>query len=214
MGKLLDQLFLVKYNNFFNTSDMQYGFKKRHGTTQCTFVVNEVVQYYINNNSDVHVTLLDASEAFDRVNYVKLFRILNKKRLCPVIIRFFIILYTNQSIRIQWGSTVTDLCTISNGVKQGGVLSPILFTIYVDELLTRLRDGHLGHHIGSLFSRALEYAADVVILAPTLYSLMAMLDICSQFAESYDVKFNSTKGKLVYFGDPLKFLLLFHGRHD
>ena len=98
------------------------------------------VQYYINNNSDVHVTLLDASQAFDRVNYVKLFRMLIKKRLCPVIIRFLIILYTNQSIRIQWGSTVTDLCTISNGVKQGGVLSPILFTIYVDELLTRLRD--------------------------------------------------------------------------
>ena len=162
LGKLLDQLLLNKYNHVFNTSDMQYGFKKKHGTTQCTFVVNEVVQYYINNNSDVHVTLLDASQAFDRVNYVKLFRILIKKRLCPVIIRFLIILYTNQSIRIQWGSTVTDVCTISNGVKQGGVLSPILFTIYVDELLTRLRDAHLGCHIGSLFCGALGYADDVV----------------------------------------------------
>ena len=62
LGKLLDQLLLNKYNHGFNTSDMQYGFEKRHGTTQCTFVVNEVVQYYINNNSDVHVTLLDASQ--------------------------------------------------------------------------------------------------------------------------------------------------------
>ena len=121
---------------------------------------------------------------------MKLFRILIKKRLCPVIIRFLIILYTNQSIRIQWGSTVTDVCTISNGVKQGGVLSPILFTIYVDELLTRLRDAHLGCRIGSLFCGALGYADDVVILAPALYSLRAMLDICSQFAECYDVKFN------------------------
>ena len=74
-------------------------------------------------------------------------------------------------------STVTDVCTISNGVKLGGVLSPILFTSYVDELLTRLRDAHLGCHIGSLFCGVLGYADDVVILAPTLYSLMVMLDI-------------------------------------
>ena len=63
MGKLLDHLLLSKYHNVFNTSDLQYGFKKKHGTVQCTFVVNEIIQYYMNNDSNVYVTLLDASRA-------------------------------------------------------------------------------------------------------------------------------------------------------
>ena len=52
---------------------MKFEFKKSHITTQCTFVVNEINQYYQNNDINVYVTLLDASRAFDRINYVKPF---------------------------------------------------------------------------------------------------------------------------------------------
>ena len=131
LGKMLDHLLLVKYDDVVNTSDMQYGIKKKHGTTQCTFVVNEITQYYLNNDSNVYVTLLDASKAFDRVNYVKLFRLLKSRKLPSIILRFLVVLYTNQSIRVQWGSSISNICSVSNGVKQGGVLSPILFTIYI-----------------------------------------------------------------------------------
>jgi len=96
--------------------------------------VNEVIQYYLNNNSNIYVTLLDASRAFDRVNYVKLFRILIGRKICPLISRFILMLYMNQSIRVKWGDNTSLLCSVSNGVKQGGVMSPILFTIYIDEL--------------------------------------------------------------------------------
>ena len=63
----------------------QYGFKKSHSTVHCSFVVNEVIQYYKNNNSNVFVTLLDASKAFDRVEYVNLFRVIVSKGICPII---------------------------------------------------------------------------------------------------------------------------------
>ena len=202
IGKILDNVLLLKYHDVFNTSSMQYGFKKKHGTTQCTFVVNEIVKYYMNNGSNVYVTLLDASKAFDRVNYVKLFRLLAKRNLCPVVLRFLIVFYTNQSIRVQWSSSISETSYVKNGVKQGGVLSPILFTVYIDELLCRLRDSHIGCHIGSTFCGAVGYADDVTLLAPTITSLNFMLDICKSYAESYDVLFNSTKSKLLYFGRP------------
>ena len=50
-------------------------------------------------------------------------------------------------------------------------MSPILFTIYIDELLLRLKSQHLGCHIGYM------YADDVILLAPTLFSLRIMLDV-------------------------------------
>ena len=66
---------------------------------QCTFVVNEVIQYYRSKNSDVYVMLLDASKAFDKVRYMKLFNLLCKGGLCPVICCLLLYMYTNQTMK-------------------------------------------------------------------------------------------------------------------
>jgi hypothetical protein len=58
----------------------------------------------------------------------------------------------------------------------------------------------LGFHIGHLFCGAFGYADDVIILAPTLFSLRRMLTICNDFANEYDVIFNSSTSKLLFFG--------------
>jgi len=200
LGKTLDHILLLQYSDHLFTSDLQYGFKKCHSTTQCTFILKEVVQYYLNNDSHVNVVLLDASRAFDRVNYTKLFRLLMKRQLCPVITRFLLRMYTNQTIRVRWGACISPLTPISNGVKQGGVLSPILFTIYMDELLLRLKSSSFGCHIGNIFCGALGYADDTVLLAPSLASLDAMLQVCEQYAVEYNVQFNSTNSKHLLFG--------------
>ena len=87
-GKVLDNLILLEYHDVFSTSDMQFGFKKSHNTTQCTFVVNEIELCYQNNDTNVYVTLLDASRAFDGVNYIKLSRLLLKRQVCPLMFVF------------------------------------------------------------------------------------------------------------------------------
>ena len=66
---------------------LRYGFKQRHSTSQCTFVVNEVIQCYSNNANNVYMTLIDASKAFDRVQYVKLLKLLLSANVCPVVTR-------------------------------------------------------------------------------------------------------------------------------
>ena len=83
--------------------------------------------------------LLDASQAFDRVDYVKLFQLFLKRGMCPIITRFLLNIYTNQTLNVRWGNIYSSTLEISNGIKQGGVLSPILFNLYTDELLERLK---------------------------------------------------------------------------
>ena len=90
LGKLFDIILLKNNEELFNTSELQFGFKSNHSTHHCTFVLNEVVQYYVNNNSNVYVVLLDCSKAFDRVNYVKLFSLLLDTGQCPLVARFLI----------------------------------------------------------------------------------------------------------------------------
>ena len=200
-GNLLDKIILNKCSNAFFTLDQQFGFKKHHSTTQCTCVVDEVITYYNTNAACAKAALLDASKAFDRVEYVKLFRLLFKRDLCPLILRCILNMYVKQIICVKWMNTLTDSVNISNGVEQGGVLSPILCTVYLDELLPRLRESQMGCHIGNVFCGALSYADDIILLAPSFTSLNCMLLNGERFTKEYEKVFKTSKSKLILFPD-------------
>ena len=80
---------------------MQFGFKAAHSTTQCTFVMQEIVDYYSRNGSSVYLIMLDASRAFDRVQYTKLFRLLISRGMCPMYARLLANMYTHQYLRVK-----------------------------------------------------------------------------------------------------------------
>ena len=199
LGKLLDNVILEKYKEYFQTTDLQYGFKKGHSTSQCTFVLNEVIKYYNNNNTDVNCILLDASKAFDRVEYVKMFNLLLSNGLSVLYCRFLAVLYTNQTLSVKWGNYMSRHINVKNGVKQGGVLSPIMFGVYIDVLIKQLSHSKVGCYIGDLFVGALGYADDLVLLAPTLSATNIMLNLANQFEKDYCIEFNSNKTKFLLF---------------
>ena len=82
---------------------------------------------------------------------------------------------------------------VVNGVKQGGVLSPILFCVYFDGLLYKLMKAGYGCYIGCMFVGVLAFADDVVLLAPSAITIRKM---CDDFGSDYDVKFNANKIKM------------------
>ena len=102
--------------------------------------------YYNANGSNVYVHMLDASKAFDRVKFSKLFRILRNRQMSPLVLRFLLYMYTNQKLQVRWGGTVSFKFTASNGVKKGAILSPIIFSLYMDELFERLEKSGVGCH--------------------------------------------------------------------
>ena len=136
--------------------------------------------YYINNSGKVYVCALDASKAFDRVNLLTLFKKLFKRNMCPLFLRFLIHSYCNQNMRIKWNTAISCSFATSNGVKQGGVLSPLLFNVYLDELILLLREQGVGCHMNGMLVGAFCYADDVTLLALTGMALNAMLDTCTR----------------------------------
>ena len=83
-----------------------------------------------------------------------------------------------------------------NGVKKGGGLSPVLFTMYIDKLLNRLRQSKLGCYVGDIFMSAFAYADDVALLAQTIMALNKLINVGLYFAREYHVLFNPIKSKL------------------
>lgn len=147
--------------------------------------------------------MLDATKAFDRVHFIKLFQLLITRKICPLICRLLIIQYTLQLCRMKYCDSMSDLFKVSNGVKQGGVLSPLLFTVYVDELLSNLAQTGFGCHIGNMFTGALCYADDIMLLAPTRFAMRKMIDVCTEFSKNFNIIFNHKKTTFIYFGDSL-----------
>jgi hypothetical protein len=197
--KIIDLIILSRYNDLLMSSELQFGFKPKRSTGMCTMLLKEVVSYYTSHASSVYCTFLDASKAFDRVNYTKLFTSLFDRQLPPTIIRFLLHMYTGHKTRVSWNKVYSDLFAISNGVRQGGILSPILFCVYINDLLVRLQKSNKGCFVGSMFVGVLAYADDIVILAPTPSSMRSLLKICDSFASEFDVKFNSIKSKCLLF---------------
>jgi len=79
--------------------------------------------------------VVDVSKAFDRLQYCKLFCLLLHHNVPPCIVRVLLRFYIGHTIRISWNCVSSDFVIVYNGVKQGGVISPVLFCIYIDDLL-------------------------------------------------------------------------------
>jgi hypothetical protein len=90
---------------------------------------------------------------------------------------------------------VSEYFRATNGVKQGAVLSPILFCIYIDDLLLLLSKVGVGCYIGSRFTGALAYADDIVLIAPTPLAMRKLLNVCEKYANEYNIQFNASKTK-------------------
>ena len=88
---------------------------------------------------------------------------------------------------------------VMNGVKQGGVLSPVLFVVYTDGLLLKLQESGIGCHMGGHYAGALAYADDITLISPSMTVLRKMSSICDQYASKYDILFNGSKSKLLFF---------------
>ena len=188
--KLYDvtMLELVKPQQY--VSHFQFGFMKKISTTFCTWSVSESINYFTNRGSSVYVCLLDLTKAFDMVKLSKLFSKLRDK-VPPIHLRILIFSYINQQCNVRWGSHESETFSISNGVRQGAVSSPVLFSLYIDSLFIILQESGFGCHIDHLYYGVFAYADDIVLLSPSRTGLQQMLNICCQFFSEHGINIST-----------------------
>ncbi len=141
----------------------------------------------------MYAAFIDASKAFHMTRYNRLFGILIKRGLPPTIIRTIMDMYEKQESRAMWDNEYGDFFKCINGVRQGGVVSPLMFTVYVDELIKELQSAGIGCYVGHEYVGCVSYADDMNLLCPSIKGLQQMIEICERFGEKYSVKYNAKK---------------------
>ena len=99
------------------------------------------------------------------------------------------------------GTASKTFFQVTTGTKQGIVLSPKIFAVYINDLISRLRGEGIGCHILNLFVACSLYTDDLCLLAPTRDAMQQMLLICQAFCGEFCSSFNPKKSKILCFGD-------------
>lgn len=129
--------------------------------------MKQVTEYYSKNSSPVVISFLDASKAFDRLNHWSLFKKLVYRGVPLYVVRILVFWYSTQNVFVQWGKVMSSGFHVSNGVRQGGIMSPLLFNVYMDDLSRELQTLPVGCCMSNCLINHLFYADDACLLSPS-----------------------------------------------
>jgi Reverse transcriptase (RNA-dependent DNA polymerase) len=109
--------------------------------------------------------------------------------------------YSNVITCVKWESSYSKFVKLNCGVRQGGVLSPFLFALVVDDIIFDISRKKLGCHISHICCGIFLYADDIILLSISLSELQIMLDVCLSRLEIIDMKVNPNKSLCIRIGD-------------
>ena len=182
-----------------NVSKNQFGFRKGRGTLFATSLLNDVASYSTAQGSSLYVCSLDAEKCFDSIWHPGL--LYKLMHVIPDVEWLFLYHWYLQSFaQVRWEKNLSKEFQISKGMKQGSMLSPRLFNIFINDLLTRLKNINSGIRINNFHLNVLAYADDLNLISTTPLGLQKLIDECLQYAQTWRMRFNPLKTSIVCIG--------------
>ena len=129
---------------------------------------------------------------------------LSERGLPGRIIRVLIDWYGKLFCMVKWNGSFSSWFCVKSGVRQGGILSPFLFNIYIDSVISSLRLSDYGCHLRGEYVGCIVYADDILLLSASVTNLQKMLNICCEQADYLDIQFNPKKSCLFNVGKGYK----------
>ena len=184
-SKVFELCFFDRFKSYFTVSENQFGFKKGTGCSHAVSTLRKVVDQYVNGGSTVSLCALDMSKAFDRTNHHALFIKLMNRNFPIELLCIFENWFSKCYTCVRWEDSSSSYFKIEFGVRQGSVLSPHFFALYLDDIVGRFYPGR-GIHI-------VLYADDIMLIAPSVGELQRLLNSCEKELAWLDMTINVKK---------------------
>ena len=174
-------------------NDLQFGFTPDECPEMAIVCINEAISEAEINDESLDTASLDARKAFDLVNQAKLKKKLFHTKLPKQSWAVIDSMYTNCNETFKLSGRFSDNYTVMRGVRQGSILSPLLYKDYIFDLLFCLSDNEIGLKIGTLFLGTPTVADDVFLMSNSTPELQSMLNLCFLYSEDHDYTLNIDK---------------------
>ena len=196
-GKLFELILLQRMTPILRERSIphytQTAFQKGISCADPTEVVQEAVRDYIQDGSTVYQCFYDLEKAFDSVEFCVLLHHLYKSGINGKTRRIIRSFYSDPTAQVKVGSELSCVIKLERGVRQGSVLSPLLFLLVMDSLLTSLANAEAGVSIGGIYTGSLCHADDLRSVTPSLSSLEKQVDIIQAFTSANSLTLNLDK---------------------
>ena len=192
ISKVFEYCILNKFDIFLRSDDRQFGFKKGIGCSHAIVSIRKIVDRITMSGGTANLCSLDLSKAFDKVNHHALYIALMKRHLPLEILELLENWLSSNFSCVKWHGIFSRFFRVSFGVRQGSVLSPSLFAIYIDIIVSRFLPTDNCYIV--------LYADDILLIASSVIELQSMLDTCERDLTALDMLINASKSACIRIG--------------
>ena len=204
----LFEIHLLNYlSEKIHFNNAQFGYCKNLSTTHTCFLLKEIINNYKRGKGKLFATFIDLSKAFDRVDHSILISKLKARDIPNDIVKLISCYLNEQTACIKWKNSNSKFKPINVGVRQGGILSPFLFKLYIDDVLKDISKLNEGCKLGLNRINVIAYADDIVLLTNSLDSLNNIFSLLKLKLDNLKLIINYNKTKCMVFSSRDKQLL-------
>ena len=179
--------------------DEQNGFCSGRGTLDHIYSLCSLVETRKLKRLSTYAVFVDFRQAYDRINRKYLFKKLQKLGIYGEMLTIIGAIYKGCQCCVRLNGRCTDWFKVESGLKQGCLLSPILFSLYINDLAQEIKQLDCGVNIGDCKLSLLLYADDIVMLAESETDLQAILTCLSEWCIKWELLVNQKKSQVVHF---------------
>ena len=181
-------------------SKVQFGFTRDRRTLDPVFILDTLIDQARASKSQLYVAFVDFQKAYDFVFLDALFYKMVKSNMIGLVYKIIHSMYESVSAVVRQGIDVSDVIHQHIGLRQGCVLSPCLFSLFISDFPTFVQEqGCLGVKIHDEYVHALFYADDGALLATSADELQKMIDALCLYCAKWRIFVNCGKTKVVVF---------------
>ena len=202
MGKLFTKILnnrLTKWAETFDKVDeTQYGFRKGRSTVDCIFVIHGLIELLLAQGKQLYCCFIDYRKAFDYVDRAAMWGKLIKIGASTKSIRLLQNMYSKIKLSVK-GDEEGRYFMSQLGLLQGESTSPIMFSLFVNDLEDDLADNSIGTRVLDIIIKLIKFADDMAIFSETREGLQKGLDDLNDYCKKWGISVNIPKTKIVVF---------------
>ena len=179
--------------------ESQNGFRKGRGTVDSIYILNEMINSFINSGKKLYTFFIDFSKAFDYVVRDNLWYKLLQYGIGGNILKIIMSMYKRVKTKVFVNGQTSASFEYKFGVRQGECLSPFLFAMFVNDMEEALSRGNTGVTVDDIKLFLLFYADDAVIFAESAEELQNGIDIHFNYYNRWKLKLNTDKSHVIVF---------------